>query len=348
MRLHHVPRVGMVLALAVALGVSLGQPAAAKSVDELLGIACGDGGPPDFISEIRQAASAALAERLVMAQLDLAELEEISALGRTQECRQAPIPALIEAYLALDPVGEGSAEALLAKVSTAPSLELASARALAAITRFQQKLLVTGLPPDEVLVDLISTVLSGGSATLLEITIDGSNPVIRAAVGQVTEQFLFLLGRSVFGEQICQAFKDFAVSAPTAEFRQTAANVYVNSGCITPDVESLTALAQTGESPELRTAAVGPLSEALASSDLSAEELQMLALDLTTTAEHRRAAGLALGTRWTEVVTIDPNTGHPVVDGVDLIKFAALHTGAHPELAVAAVMPMAAAFSVAP
>ena len=343
MRLRGVT-LGVVSVLILALMLlTVAQRAEAKSVEELLAIACGNGGPPEFVAEIRAAAAVVLADMLPIAGLDLATLERIAA-GPTPECRQAAIPALIEAYLALDPEKEGSVEVLLAGVETAHTVELALARAIAAIIRIQETLLVVGLPPEEELVRAITSVLSGGVGTLLGFTVDGSNPVIRAAVGRVTEEVLFSLARVIYGEAVCQVFEDLAINAPTTEFRATAARVFVTAGCVPWDLETLTALATTGGSEELRDAAVGPLSEALAMEPISDADLQALALDLMTTHQHRLAAGQALGLRWMMAVTVDPLTGHPVVDGLDLIKFAAAHTEAHPELAIAAVAPLAAFF----
>lgn len=336
---------GVVVAVLLALGATLvlGQPVEAKSVAELLAIACGNGGPPDMVAEIRAAAAVILADLLPLAGFDLAGLEKIAA-GPTPECRQAAIPALVEAYLALDPEGAGSVEALLAGVETAHSPELALARGIAAVVRIQQTLLVVGLPPEQELVGAISTVLSGGEGTLLGFAVNGANPIVREAVGRVVEEFLFGLARVIYGEAVCGVFADLAVNAPTHEFRATAARVFMTAGCAPWDVEGLTALVTSGESEELRDAAVGPLSEALAMELISDSDLMALALDLSTTRQHRLAAGQALGFRWMMAVSVDPNTGHPVVGSIDLIRFAAAHTVAHPELAIAAVAPLAAFF----
>jgi len=148
----------------------------------------------------------------------------------------------------------------------------------------------------------------------------------------------------VYGEAVCQVFEDLAVNAPTHEFRATAARVFVTAGCVPYDVETLTGLVTAGGSEELRDAAVGPLSEALAMEMVGDDELMSLATDWTTTRQHRLAAGQALGLRWMMAVSVDPLTGHPVVGDIDLIRFAAAHTEAHPELAVAAVAPLAAFF----
>jgi hypothetical protein len=338
---------GIVAAVLLALGATLvlAQPAQAKSVGELLAIACGDGGPPEFVAEIRAAAAVVLADMLPLAGFDLARLEKI-ATGPTPECRQAAIPALVEAYLALDPEGAGSVEALLAAVERAESPELALARAIAAVARIQQTLLVVGLPPEQELVGAITTVLGGGEATLLGFSVDGSNPIVREAVGRVVEEFLFSLARVIYGEAVCQVFADLAVNAPTHEFRATAARVFVTAGCAPWDVEGLTALVTTGGSEELRDAAVGALSEALAMEPISDADLMALALDLTTTRQHRLAAGQALGLRWMMAVSVDPKTGHPTVGSIDLIRFATAHTIAHPELAIAAVAPLAAFFTM--
>ncbi|MFQ6117710.1 MAG: hypothetical protein ACE5LQ_05520, partial [Candidatus Bipolaricaulia bacterium] len=311
---------GVMLVLTLALMVvTVTQSVEAKSVEELLGIACGDGGPPEFVAEIRAAAAYVLSDMLTIAGMDLATLEGI-ATGKTPECRQAAIPALVEAYLALDPEGEGSAGALLAGVETAQSAELALARAVAAIARIEQTLLTVGLPPEEELVEAITSVLSGGEGTLLGFTVDGSNPIIRAAVGQVTAEVLFSLARVVYGEAVCQVFEDLAVNAPTHEFRATAAEVLVSAGCVSWDAEALTALVTTGGSEELRDAAVEPLSEALAAEPISDADLEALALDLTTTHQQRLAAGEALGLRWMMAVTVDPRNGNPAVDSLALIK----------------------------
>lgn len=334
-----------VLALALLLGSTGAHVAQSKSIESLQAIVCGDGGPPEFIAEVRKGASTALAGKLSQAGTDLVTLEAMAADGRTPECREAAIPAAVEAYLALDPEGEGSAQALLGKVDEAGSSELAFARALAAISRFQQMLLVIGLPPDEVLVEAITTVLSGGTAEIRELTIDGSNAAVRKAVGQVTQQFLFLLGRSIFGEQMCQAFRDLAINAPTPEFRDAVAGAFVGAGCVPQTVEGLTALATEGESEALRSAAATPLSEALSAGELGNEDLKEMALDRSTSPQHRRAAGLALGLRWQQVVTVDADTGNPVADGTDLIKFAAEHWVAHPGLVVAVRAPLAAFFA---
>jgi len=320
------------------------QPVQGATVEELLGIACGDGRPPELVAEIRAGAAVVLSDMLLIAGFDLRTLEGI-ATGPTPECRQAAIPALVEAYLLLDPEGAGSVDALLAGAKAAYTPELALARALAGIIRLQQTLLVVGLPPEEVLVEAITTVLSGGKAEMLGFTIDGSHPIIRKAVATVIEEFFFLLARVIYGEAICQVLQDMAVTAPTSEFRAMAAKVFVTAGCIPWDVPTLTAIVTTGGSVELREAAVQPLSEVLAMEPVSDEELMALALDMTTTAQHRRAAGLALGLRWMAAVTVDPVTGHPMVGGIDLIKFAYEHTIVHPELAIAAVAPLAVFFS---
>ncbi len=336
---------GVVAAVLLALGAALvlAQPAQAKSVTELLAIACGNGGPPEFIAEVRAAAAVVLADLLPISGFELAQLEKI-ATGPTPECRGAAIPALVEAYLALDPEKEGSVEALLASVKRAHTPELALARAIAAVARIQQTLLVVGLPPEQELVGAITTVLGGGEATLLGFSVDGSNPIVREAVGRVVEEFLFSLARVIYGEAVCGVFADLAVNAPTHEFRATAARVFVTSGCVSYDVETLTGLVTAGGSEELRDAAVGPLSEALAMEPLPDPDLMALALDLSTTRQHRLAAGQALGLRWMMAVSVDPKTGNPAVGSIDLIRFAAAHTIAHPELAVAAVAPLAAFF----
>jgi hypothetical protein len=334
--------VGLALVL-IAVG-ALAQPVQAASVEELLEIACGDARPPELVAEIRAGAAVVLSDMLLIAGFDLRTLEGI-ATGPTPECRQAAIPALIEAYLLLDPEAAGSVEALLTAAMTAHTPELALARALAGVIRLQQTLLVVGLPPEEVLVDAITTVLSGGKAELIGFTVDGSHPIIREAVGRVIEEFFFLLARVIYGEAVCQVFQDLAVNAPTAEFRATAARVFVTAGCVPWELEPLTALVTEGASAELREAAVGPLSEVLAMAPVSDQDLMALALDKTTTAQHRRAAGLALGLRWMMVVTVDPFTGHPMVGDIDLIKFAYEHTIVHPELAIAVVAPLAVFFS---
>lgn len=336
---------GVLVALLLALGATLvlAQPAEAGSVPELLAIACGDGRPPELVAEIRAAAAVVLADLLPLAGFDLAGLEKI-ATGPTPECRQAAIPALVEAYLALDPGGAGSVEALLANVARAETPELALARAIAAIARIQQTLLVVGLPPEQELVEAIATVLSGGEASLLGFSVDGSNPIVREAVGRVVEEVLFSLARVIYGEAVCDVFADLAVNAPTHEFRATAARVFVTAGCAPWDVEGLTELATTGGSEELRDAAVGALSEVLAMEPIADSDLMALALDLSTTRQHRLAAGQALGFRWMMAVSVDPRTGHPLVGSIDLIIFATAHTIAHPELAIAAVAPLAAFF----
>lgn len=335
--------VAALLALTLALMITAPAQAQARSVEELLAIACGDGGPPEFIAEIRAAAALALADLLPISGFELARLEKI-ALGPTPECRGAAIPALVEAYLALDPEGAGSVTALLASVERAHTPELALARAIAAIVRIQQTLLVVGLPPEEELVEAITAVLSGSEGTLLGFTVDGSSPIIREAVGRVVQEVFFSLARVIYGEAVCQVFEDLAVNAPTHEFRATAARVFVTAGCVPYDVETLTGLVTAGGSEELRDAAVGPLSEVLAMEPIADPDLMALALDSTTTRQHRLAAGQALGLRWMMAVSVDPETGNPSVDSLDLIKFAAEHTITHPELAIAVVAPLAAFF----
>lgn len=145
---------------------------------------------------------------------------------------------------------------------------------------------------------------------------------------------------------------DKAVHGCTHELRTTAARIYVLS--LLSQEEELRTLTLQGGSEELRAAAAAYLVHPFAfNKDLSDEDLQRLALTAET-AELKSAAGWALGLRWQRKVSqgqlglttsfsfLGPD-GSTLKQG-NLIQFVAAHTGANPELAQAAILPLCSIF----
>jgi len=113
----------------------------------------------------------------------------------------------------------------------------------------------------------------------------------------------------------CDSLRELAENAPTTAWRFAAARAFVG-GC--PDLE---AAAQIG-SRELQVAAARKLA-AIYEDDTSLSNSALMRLATTDPSQGiQLAAALALGFRWEAGVSINPNTGNPVVGDIDLIKFA--------------------------
>ena len=156
-------------------------------------------------------------------------------------------------------------------------------------------------------------------------------------------------------EEQSRILRGKAVSGCTPELRKQAAETYVQLVEYDParDEEEralLEELARHGESRELRVSAgsrlARPLAEDASWDDLALQELAFFG----ETEGIRLAAGEALGLRWWKRVEqgqLDLITSFPFL-GADgktvrqgtLLQFVAAHTGAHPELARAAVAPL--------
>lgn len=149
---------------------------------------------------------------------------------------------------------------------------------------------------------------------------------------------------------------DKALQGCSPELRAIAARLYVEFRVFKEGLrtEGLSRLALEGGSTELRAAAASHLAYYLASDrKLSDEDLQRLALT-GKTSEFKSAAGLALGQRWqlealigklglTTVFSFIGPDRRTLQQG-NLIQFAAAHTGVHPELAQAAILPLSEIF----
>ena len=223
-----------------SLGARLTQ--GAVSLDQLKALATSGEFP-----EVRAAASEALSQRLQESDLSLEALSQIAITGSSAELRMAAIPALT---IALASSTYSNEDLLVAATSgTTPEYRLASSQAIA--RRLQSSLLF--VLDQETLLNIVN-----GSTVRLPERIEGANAQIRTAAAAIFQEQLYQADWSL--SQLEQLAGDSKV-AP--ELRAAAGAVLaeelLNANLSLDDLEALA----TGETPELRQAAVTALVQAL-------------------------------------------------------------------------------------
>lgn len=227
-------------AAARALGTRLAQ--AAVDLDQLEALAASG----EFF-EVRAAASELLGQRLQQSGLSVEALARMAITGSSSELRMAAIPALTPALANSAYLNEE----LLAAASSGATVEYRLAAAQALVLRLQSSVMFS-LDP-EALLEMVS-----GSIVSLPQRMQGGNPQMRVAAAALFEEQLRQADWNL--EQLQQLTEDAQV---TPELRAAVGAVLsdelLNANLPLEDLQKLA----TGETPELRRAAIPALIQAL-------------------------------------------------------------------------------------
>ncbi len=227
-------------AAARALGTRLAQ--AAVDLDQLETLAASGEFP-----EVRAAASELLRQRLQQSGLSVEALARMAITGSSSELRMAAIPALTTALAN----SAYSNEELLAAASSGATVEYRLAAAQGLVLRLQNSRLFT--LEQQALLEIVS-----GNIVRLSERVQGVNVQIRTAAAALFEEQLQQADWSL--DQLQQLTEDAQV---TPELRAAAGAVLsdelLNANLPLDDLQKLA----TGETPELRRAAIPALVQAL-------------------------------------------------------------------------------------
>jgi len=227
-------------AAARALGARLVQ--ASADLDTLEALAASGEFP-----EVRAAASEQLRQRLPQSDLSVETLSQLAITGSTSELRVAAIPALTTALAN----SAYSNEDLLTAASSGPTAEYRLAAAQALVLRFQSSRLFS--LEQQALLEIV-----GGDVVRLSKRVQGENAQIRKAAASLFEEVLQQAHWNL--SQLEGLAGDARV---TPELRAAAGAVLshelLNANLPLEDLQKLA----TGETPELRRAAIPALVQAL-------------------------------------------------------------------------------------